>query len=250
MCRSRLKAWGLSTYKKSKGETTQTASGNPSRRRKGRLTISTLSPVLKQPDVYRIPMIFINLVDQLILSLFQHDKPWSTHQHLFRPKIPDEVSVDDYIQWEKVADLYNSALINFKSLSTKKLRASLYDARLQLRLLMPSPASLTPKEQPFHHLVMVTSFWRICHRILELDSFWLQHQYSFLFDFVLEFEKIAFNHYGKYHPLRRLLFMLANQTKADMKHFLRIGASRTVDFMMPKIEQKKRAVVIWYWTTA
>ncbi|KAJ4865448.1 clr5 domain-containing protein [Trichoderma breve] len=87
MCRSRLKAWGLSTYKKSKGKTTQTASSNPPRKRKSRPMMGTLAPVLQQPDVYRVPMIFINLVDQLILALFQNAKPWSTHLHLIRPKV-------------------------------------------------------------------------------------------------------------------------------------------------------------------
>lgn len=250
MCRSRLTAWGLSTYKKSKGKTTQTASSNPPRTRKGRPTIRTLAPVLQQPDAYRVPMIFINLVDQLILALFQNAKPWSTHLHLIRPKVPAMVSVDDYIQWGRVVDLYHSALTNFKGLCTRKLRTSLREARLQLRKLVPLPRSLDAAIRPLHYLVMITNFWRVCHRILELDLFWLQHQYSFLSDFVLEFERMAYNHYGRHHPLRRLLFMLANQTKADIKHFLRIGANRTVDFMMPKIEQKKRVVVIRYWTVS
>lgn len=130
----------------------------------------------------------------------------------------------------------------------KKFVNSLKKAHLELRLLIALLPARPGGVQELHHQVLISSFWRICHKLLRIDLTWLRYEFSFLSDFLMEFEKLVYDKYGGPHPLQGLLFTLSQTDKADVQEILRLGATRTVEVIAPAVEKKRRALVLRFWT--
>jgi hypothetical protein len=192
---------------------------------------------------------------------------FTTLRDLVRPK------QDDRLMWERIADLYWTAENKYRAEpNLKKLKKRLEKAHQELKHLVhrgnleenlrrffAKVPNLTPEakqrfirgsklpsDDHWHH-VFITSFWRVCCRLLRIDLL-SPYEFSFVSDFLFELEKLLFLHpeYGKRHPLRELAFALCQVEKKDMKHTLECGAMRTICEMGPGV--KKKTVVLKYWT--
>jgi len=296
MCTTHLQKWGLFTYKRRGGQDGQESPAEPQRKRKNRLlqrkreslprfTSRPIRPItpspattnLVHPNVYRPHELALHLVGHLVYAVFGDSRSHLTHRDLLYPK-PEQ---PNEVEWLGIPDLYYTAEGYFRAEKMKKFTNKIAEARLNLRSPVFNLALCTGNVpidlKRGQYLVMISRFWRICHKLLQKDSIWDRYDYSFVSDFLLEFAKLVSEascktprrtyvkgsktacrklvgpceqpeRCGKQHPLYKLLFTLAQFSKADMKSMLRLCAARTVETLAPGLVHAKRRLVLRHWT--
>ncbi|KAM5365159.1 hypothetical protein ACJZ2D_011146 [Fusarium nematophilum] len=264
ICRVRLQRWGLNTYKRPGALVSQDGSREPPRKRKSRQTGGSANqgqsqpplPLLDsavpapstgifvRPDAYRRLELVLHSIDQFANALFGDSRERFTYVELIRPKVQEDHS----LSWQRIADLYEAAEGYFRGGCMRKFLNSTRKARLELQLLVDLPALQPTEIQRMHQHVMITRLWRICHKLLRLDLAWLQYEYSFLLDFLIEFERLVYKTYGEIHPLRSLLSVLSRMSKEDVHGVVRLGAERTMWVLAPGMDERKGKLVFLYWT--
>ncbi|KAJ4259740.1 hypothetical protein NW762_007671 [Fusarium torreyae] len=257
ICRTRLQRWGMTTYKKRQAGTDDESPMQPVRKRKGTKfkgkkdsdpaspSLNPLNGVLSLSDAFRVPEFFFYSIDVFISyalkeSLVQQPKAGD----LIHPKADEDYS----LCWQEIADLYQAAEGYFRGECWKKFVNTIKKAHLELRILVGLP-DLQPEDfQMVWQRTMITRFWRICHRLIKLDTLWPQYGYSFLLDFVIEFERLVNTFYGEPSPLGQMLRTIAQIDKEHIQAVVRRGASRSIGVMAPMIDERQRRIVMYAWT--
>ncbi|EXL70784.1 hypothetical protein FOPG_13403 [Fusarium oxysporum f. sp. conglutinans race 2 54008] len=256
-CRTHLQRWGLATYKKRQTGTHQSSSAQPPRRRKGTkfkareddsrvlLSLHPQNGALSPSYAFRLPEFVFYSIDVFVSHslkerLYQQPKA--------RDLIHAKVEIDYSLCWQEIADLYQAAEGYFKGECWKKFVNTIKKARLEIRILAGLLDSQPEEFQKMWQQAMITRFWRICHRLIKLDLRWPQYGYSFLLDFLIEFERLMSLFYGKSNPLGQLLRAIVQVDKEHIQMVVRNGASRTIGVMAPMIDERQRRMVMFAWT--
>ncbi|KAF5579611.1 hypothetical protein FPCIR_11026 [Fusarium pseudocircinatum] len=256
-CRTHLQRWGLATYKKRPTGTHGSSSTQPPRRRKGTrfkareddnhllLFPHPQNGTIPPSYAFRVPEFVFYSIDVFV----SHSLKETLSQH---PKASDlihaKVKVDYSLCWQGIAGLYQAAEGYFKGECWKKFVNSIKKARLEIRILAGLLESQPEEFQRAWHQAMITRFWRVCHRLIKLDLRWPQYEFSFLSDFLIEFEKFMTLFYGRLNPLAQLLRAIIQVDKDHIQMVVRNGASRTIDVMAPMIDERQRRMVMFVWT--
>ncbi|SPJ70413.1 uncharacterized protein FTOL_00141 [Fusarium torulosum] len=199
------------------------------------------------PTVFRFQEFVLYSVDTFVSYSFPEPLDATAYQKardLIHPRYTEDYS----LVWQSIADLYQAAEGYFRGECFKKFFNTIQKAHLELKLLIGLPISQPRDFQRTCQHTMITRFWRICHRLLKLDSLWPQYQYSFLLDSLIEFESLVSWFHGPSHPFARLLQTIGRLEREYLPHVMRLGASRTVGVMAPRMDQRHRKLVFWAWT--
>lgn len=209
-------------------------------------------------------------IDRFVASVFGDSVLQFSHFDLVQPRLSEGLG------WQRLADMYWTAENYFHAEYVQKFSKYLKRAHCELRGLVrtrkprishrlatkmakmaPSTLErmerLTPQPprsvegQRFRHRVFLVHFWRICHQLLRYDLKWFRYEFSFVADFLLELEKLFIENYGKHHPLHGLAFSLCQVSKVDMGDLLRLGASRTIQVMVPGVTSRNKQTIVHSW---
>ncbi|KAJ0138293.1 Uncharacterized protein HZ326_18767 [Fusarium oxysporum f. sp. albedinis] len=258
-CRTRLKNWGLSTYKRRQDEASAKPLIQPPRKRKGSAfrmerridqVIRSSSPINKQPaspTAFRLQEFVLHSIDVFVGHLFP--KPLATTTQLkARDLIHPKYNEDYSLSWQSVADLYQAAEGYFRGECFRKFSSTIGRAHLELNFLIGLSVSQAQNFQQICQHTMITRFWRICHRLIKLDILWPKYEYSFLMDFLIEVETLVSWFHGPSHPFARLLRGIGRLERKYLKNVLKMGASRTISIMAPEMDERQRRMVFYTWS--
>ncbi|KAH0592129.1 hypothetical protein MHUMG1_10081 [Metarhizium humberi] len=279
-CQNHIKKkWALDTYKPRNTRTRADGSSSASRKRAGRSSQRQTAPLrpaallpspttnrMLRPGVHRAPELMQYSIDGFVLGVFGRSVEQFTVWDLMRPKL------DHGLSWQRIADLYWSAWKNKQAGSWKKVRKGVRQAHQEIRILvrhgnpgmfrllwkLSDPLALdkvrkaaaTPSKdvQRVYHHAFLAKFWRVCYQLLKMD---LQSGtgFSFLLDFLMELEGVYCADFGMHHPIRCLVFSLAQVSREHVQDMLGIGVRRSMQVMAPGVtSSQKRALVIRWWT--
>jgi hypothetical protein len=208
---------------------------------------SSVDKNIASPTVFRLQEIVLYSVDVFVGYSFPEPLDATTYQRA-RDLIHPRYSEDYSLAWQSIADLYQAAEGYFRGECFKKCFNTIQKAHVELKFLIGLPDSQSRDFQRTCQHTMITRFWRICHRLLKLDFLWPDSQYSFLLDFLIEFESLVSWFHGPSHPFARLLRSIGRLEKNYLPHVLRLGASRTIGVMAPTMDPRHRKLVFYAWT--
>jgi hypothetical protein len=258
-CTTRIQKWGLFTYKTRARQTSQEASKEPSRKRRERSlqrktenpkpafpTSQVIAPTpmatsLIQPNAYRRHEVVLYSTDRLVYALFGDSKLGFSHGDLIFPKIGG--SNNYRMLWMEIADLYHTAWIYSNDIELperiQKARSTLRD---MVHDLDSCSEDVSMELKRGRYLVMISTFWRLCHKLIRYDRRWYQ-RYPFVSEFLLSFAEFVYQAYGLEHPVYKLLDALAQIASAEIEVLLRLGTIRTIERMTSGLYVKRRMVV-------
>lgn len=262
-CTARLQKWGLSTYRTRARQASQNAPKEPSRKRRGRSlqrkkknsipTFSTSQVIapnptatsLIQPNAYRPHEVVLHSADHLIYSIFG-SKLGFTHKELIYPNIGG--SNNYRMLWWEIADLYHTARIYWGDIEfTEKIQKAHSELHGMVHDLVSCSEDVPLELKQGRYLVVISIFWRICHKLIRKDRLWGQHGYVLVYDFLMYFSGFVYVEYREEHPLCKLLDALFHIPWADIEVILRLGAIRTIERMTSGL-YVKRKMVLRCWT--
>jgi hypothetical protein len=174
-------------------------------------------PTLVRPNACRHSEFILDLVYNLIHSVFSDSGINFAFRDLIRPTVGTLEGGDRSTLWQRIADQYYTADGYLRAGQTRKpteatgkakrkkekmsrFKRKIHEARLGIRHLVYELASCleyVPIEvKRMQYWVMLVRFWNICHKLLKKDMEWAKYDYSYVADFLLEFAELILNACG------------------------------------------------------